>query len=128
MSLFVGVAGVATIAFARPPMTSFIQNSTSWAMPAATPQTQPEGDVKGDGIGEVDDSWMQKQVSDLDSRDFATREKASIELAGNEHLTLKAIEARLGDASRPLTPEQKLRLGEAGLKMFTNSQRGAMGV
>jgi hypothetical protein len=126
MSLFVGVVGVATLAGARPPLNPIIQSGASWAMPAAQKTAQPQPD--GDGIVEVDESWLEKQVAALDSDDFATRDKASNEIAGNEHLTLKTIEHRLSDPSRPLSPEQKMRLSEAGLKMFTSSQRGAMGV
>jgi hypothetical protein len=131
MSLFVGVCVSAATATAQPRLALLAiapTASTPTSSVGTTVQPQPDGDVKGDGIGEVDDSWLEKQVKDLDSNDFAARDRASCEIAGNEHLTLKAIERRLADTTRPLTPEQKLRLSEAGLKMFCNSQRGAMGV
>jgi hypothetical protein len=75
-----------------------------------------------------DAAWLEKVVADLDSSDFATRERASEKLSGDEGVGLSLIERRLTDASHPLMPEQVLRLSEAGLRQFTSTQRGAMGV
>jgi hypothetical protein len=75
-----------------------------------------------------DAEWLERFIPKLDSDDYAQREKASELIGNDEGVSLTLIEKRLADAARPLTPEQTLRLSEAGLKHFAGSQRGAMGV
>jgi len=75
-----------------------------------------------------DVDWLDEIVPRLGSDDYAEREKASELIGNDEGVSLALIEKRLTDAARPLTPEQSLRLSEAGLKHFASSQRGAMGV
>jgi PDZ domain len=93
---------------------------------AAQPDPQRQGD---ESVAPGRDAeWLERFVPKLDSDDYAEREKASELIGSDEGVSLSLIEKRLTDAARPLTPEQSLRLSEAGLKHFANSQRGAMGV
>jgi hypothetical protein len=91
---------------------------------------QPAGDADKPAAPaqERDAAWLEKLIPALDSDDFAKREAASKEIADDSGVSLHLIEQRLCDKAHPLTPEQALRLGEAGLRLFANTQRGAMGV
>lgn len=74
------------------------------------------------------DAALDGLLKGFDSDDVATRERAAAGLASTPAIDLAALTRRIGDRAHPLSPEQALRLNEAGVKLLKSSPRGAMGV
>ena len=76
----------------------------------------------------IDNAWLEPLILKLDSDDLKTRERAASDIQTNVRLTLEALEQRVADTSRPLSPEQTLRINEVAVRLFRQTVRGAMGV
>src|SRR5262245_43943236 len=75
-------------------------------------------------------AWLEQQIAALESDTLELREAAAGASNDDERVTLALLEKRLADTrpGRALTPEQNLRLTQAGIRKFAQAPHAAMGV
>jgi len=100
------------------------------ALAQKAPAVPTEDELKN-GVAKAiadDPLWLEPIIQRLDSDDLKVRDRASVDLRTDPKLSLDQLQARIADHSRPLTPEQLLRMNQVAVALFRETPRAAMGV
>jgi hypothetical protein len=97
-------------------------------IPALAQQAPAVQELNGVTKAAHDPAWLEPIIQRLDSDDLAVRDRASTDLRTDPRLSLDQLQARIADHSRPLTPEQQLRMNQIAVALFRETPRAALGV
>lgn len=125
----VRLAAITTLLASCPAWSAAIAQNPPIVPGDVAPAPLDEAATQAEPVEQADEAWLKARIDELNAQDLATRDHAQLSLVTNDAVRLSQIEDVLDTAD--LSPEQRLRLGAVGLRMFIDlpaSSRPAMGV